>query len=142
MTKKNHNHIDNVLLKLRRKYSKDEVVAGLNRMLSDKDIEIGGLKAELQHKHYEIKEMEKQLRKDKNNSETIKKLHQKVTLFSQYEEIVDRAEGDIKNVHKIFKRYDSLIRKKDVEIRNQRNTINLLRNMLDKQIINKHEKSN
>lgn len=42
-------YIDRTILKLRRKYSKDELVAALNKQLVSKDIEIGKLKAEIDY---------------------------------------------------------------------------------------------
>jgi uncharacterized protein (DUF2164 family) len=42
-----NDYIGRTILKLRRKYSKDELVAALNKLLIEKDIEIGTLKAEI-----------------------------------------------------------------------------------------------
>jgi uncharacterized coiled-coil protein SlyX len=47
--KKQHDYCDRVLLKLRRKYHKDEVVAALNKALSQREIEVGKLKAEIDY---------------------------------------------------------------------------------------------
>jgi predicted RNase H-like nuclease (RuvC/YqgF family) len=42
-------YFDNVLIKLRRVYSTDETVAALSKKLTEKDIEIGQLKAEVDY---------------------------------------------------------------------------------------------
>ena len=46
---------DNVLIRLKRKYSKDELVSGLIRQLSEKDVEIGKLKSEICELNYNLK---------------------------------------------------------------------------------------
>ena len=40
-------YIDRTILRLRREYGKDELVAALNKMISERDVEIGKLKAEM-----------------------------------------------------------------------------------------------
>jgi len=42
-------YIDNTIIRLRREYSKDELVQALNRQLSEKDKEIGMLKSEIDY---------------------------------------------------------------------------------------------
>jgi len=49
-----HEYIDNVLIKLKREYGKDELVMALNKQLSDKDVEIGQLKSEIEHLEREL----------------------------------------------------------------------------------------
>ncbi len=51
-------YIDRTLISLRRKYSKDELVASLNRLISEKGIKVGQLEDELsEHKqeHAQLK---------------------------------------------------------------------------------------
>lgn len=45
---------DEVLIKLIRKYGKDELVASLLKQLSEKDVELGQLKAEIEHLNHEL----------------------------------------------------------------------------------------
>lgn len=47
-------YIDNVVLKLKRKYSKDELVASLNKKLSDAETEVGILKSERDEAIYNL----------------------------------------------------------------------------------------
>lgn len=49
---------DDILLKLRRKYSKDETVALLNKEFAASQVEIGELKSEVAHLTHELKERE------------------------------------------------------------------------------------
>lgn len=55
------NYLDNVLIKLKRAYSKDETVAALDRKLREARLEIGVLdseKAELEYKLSKYKQLE------------------------------------------------------------------------------------
>ena len=58
-------YTDKVLIKLRRKYSKDETVAALSKKLTDLEIENGKLSAEIEHLEYQAK-------KDFDNKEVMK----------------------------------------------------------------------
>ena len=49
-------YLDNVLLKLKRKYSKDETVAALTKKLKEVEIENGKLSAEIAYLEHEAKE--------------------------------------------------------------------------------------
>lgn len=51
-------YIGRVLLRLRREYGKDELVAALNKKLQEKDIELGKLKAEIDYLTHELSEKE------------------------------------------------------------------------------------
>jgi predicted RNase H-like nuclease (RuvC/YqgF family) len=48
-------NFDNVLIKLRRQYSKDETVAALSKKISELEIENGALKSEIEHLEFELK---------------------------------------------------------------------------------------
>lgn len=58
-------YTDKVLIKLRRKYSKDETVAALSKKVTDLEIENGKLSAEIEH-------LEHQAKKDFDNKEVMK----------------------------------------------------------------------
>ena len=58
-------YTDKVLIKLRRKYSKDETVAALSKKVTDLEIENGKLSAEIEHLEYQAK-------KDFDNKEVMK----------------------------------------------------------------------
>mgnify|MGYP000105285445 CR=1 FL=1 len=58
-------YTDKVLIKLKRKYSKDETVSALTKKLKEVEIENGKLSAEIQHLEYELK-------KDFDNKEVMK----------------------------------------------------------------------
>ena len=53
---KTHDYIDNTLIKLKRTYSKDEVVSALIKQISERDIEVGKLKAEIDHLNNELED--------------------------------------------------------------------------------------
>ena len=46
--------IDRTLIRLKREYGKDELVATLNRQIAEKDVEIGQLKAEVDHLQFQL----------------------------------------------------------------------------------------
>ena len=48
-----------ILLKLRRAYSKDEVVASINQQLKEKEFEVGMLKSTISELEYEIEKLTK-----------------------------------------------------------------------------------
>ena len=48
-------YTDRVLIKLRRKYSKDETVSALSKKVTDLEIENGKLSAEIEHLEYQSK---------------------------------------------------------------------------------------
>lgn len=52
-------YFDNVLIKLRRQYSKDEAVAALSKKISELEIENGALKSEIEHLEFELKKYKK-----------------------------------------------------------------------------------
>ena len=58
-------YTDNVLIKLRRKYSKDETIAALSKKISELEIEKGKLSSEIEHLQY-------QNEKDFDNKEIMK----------------------------------------------------------------------
>ncbi|WP_424493920.1 hypothetical protein [Salinimicrobium sp. GXAS 041] len=55
---------DNVLIKLRRAYGKDEAVAALNKKVSELELENGALKSEIDHLNHELKKGFQQKEKD------------------------------------------------------------------------------
>jgi hypothetical protein len=71
---------DRTLIRLRREYSKDEAVAALSKKLTEKDVEIGVLSAEVDHLTSELntlidqKEINKQARKEVRKDEMYKQL--------------------------------------------------------------------
>ena len=54
---------ENVLIKLRRKYSKDEVVSALYAKISEKDLEIGKLISEIDFLNSELKKQNSEVEK-------------------------------------------------------------------------------
>ena len=55
---------DRTLLKLRRTYSKDDTVKGLERIISEKDVLIGSLNSEIEHLEHRLKDLEKGVYKE------------------------------------------------------------------------------
>lgn len=56
----NQDYYDRTLISLRRQYSKDEAIAAMSKKLSQADIEIGKLKAEIDHLHNQLEVVSKQ----------------------------------------------------------------------------------
>lgn len=90
---------DRVLLKLRRKYSKDETVAALNKKLEILEIEKGKLLSEIEHLEHTIKELKASVNKE------ISELIRNSDLYLQQQ--------------KILKQRGELIQKLHLKIRNQ-----------------------
>jgi hypothetical protein len=63
---------DNVILRLRREYSKDEVVIILSKQISEKDVEIGKLKSYIDELKYNIQESKKEKNIIANRKSNIK----------------------------------------------------------------------
>jgi len=83
---KQHNYTDRVLLKLRRTYRKDEVVAALNKALSEREIEVGMLNAEIDH-----------LKAELQNKVKIKGFKQRALEEARKEELYQRLEEEKKS---------------------------------------------
>lgn len=74
-------YIDRTVIKLRRKYGKDELVATLSKQLSEKDVEIGKLNSEIAHLEHELN--------DQNASkELIQQVREKVKREELYKNIL------------------------------------------------------
>lgn len=54
-------YIDRTILKLRRKYGKDELVAALNTQLAEKDVEIGKLNSEIVFLEDKVEKLSKEV---------------------------------------------------------------------------------
>lgn len=54
----NNDFIERTLIRLRREYSKDEVVSALSKQISEKDVEIGQLKSEIEHLNHLLRQKE------------------------------------------------------------------------------------
>ena len=90
---------DRVLLKLRRKYSKDETVAALNKKVELLEVEKGKLLSEIEHLEHTIKELKSSVNKE------ILELVRNSDLYLQQQ--------------KILKQRGELIRKLHLKIRSQ-----------------------
>lgn len=55
-------YLDNVLIKLKRKYSENEVIASLTKKLSEAEIENGILKSQISELEYTLDNVKKDLR--------------------------------------------------------------------------------
>lgn len=80
--------IDNVLIRLKRQYSKDELVAALNKKISELEIENGKLLSEIEYLNDEIK---KQIKQKGNDLK-------KHPLWKQQQQISKRREEKIKRI--------------------------------------------
>lgn len=61
----NNDFFDRALIKLNRKYGKDELVLSLKKEIKDKDIEIGSLKSEIDSLTEELNSKKQQLKLEK-----------------------------------------------------------------------------
>lgn len=83
-------YLDNVLIKLKRKYSKNEVISALTKKLSDAEVENGKLKSEIFELEHKIKTIRKDLQK-----ELKQEIHQKVyskinSKFKEKDDLISR----------------------------------------------------
>lgn len=80
-------YLDNVLIKLKRKYGKDETVAALIKKLSESEVEIGTLKAEIDHLQAQLtltkKDNERELRIEAKKSEVYQAKAKECTILKK-----------------------------------------------------------
>lgn len=102
--KDNSSYLDRTLIKLHRKYGKDELVQSLEKQLSEKNVEIGQLKAEIDHLTNEltIKQIDKAL-SDEITRETRKE--------ELYKNLLDRNKTLSKRNKELVKLRDELLLK-------------------------------
>jgi SMC interacting uncharacterized protein involved in chromosome segregation len=79
--KHKHDYFDNVLIKLKREYNMDELVASLIKQISEKDVLIGQLKSEIDELKYE-------LGKYQLDTQEIKKLNKEARIGFRKDELV------------------------------------------------------
>ena len=106
MTKKT-NFLDDTILRLRREYSKDEVVSALSKQISEKDIEIGKLKSYVDELEYTI-----QLPKDKETTEVKNKkireqhiVNREANIKARESRIYLKQKLKIEKLEKLLNRY-------------------------------------
>jgi F0F1-type ATP synthase membrane subunit b/b' len=68
-------YTERTLLKLRRKYSKDETIAALNKKISEIEFENGVLKSEIDELQYKLKHQAIEIKQTLSN-EISKKIHE------------------------------------------------------------------
>lgn len=98
------NYIDRTLVRLRRQYSKDEVVAGLNSKLKEKDIEIGKLLSEIDYLNNKLK----------NGAKEINRL---AKIEARKEELYQLKDSHVKCLRKEIKKLKTVIR--DLVVKNK-----------------------
>ena len=97
-------YIDRSLIKLHRKYGKDELVQSLEKQLSEKNVEIGQLKAEIDHLTNEL--TSKQIDKELNDEITRETRKEEL-----YKNILDRNKALSKRNKELAKFRDELLSK-------------------------------
>lgn len=100
--KDKQDYIDRTLIKLRRQYSKDEVVSALNKQLTEKDILIGQLK-------YEIDEMKHLLSLNDDQKEINKKARIEARKDSLYQEQLNKNKIMGDRLCNLRKDYDKIL---------------------------------
>lgn len=117
MKNKQDDFIDNVLIRLKRKYRKDEVLSAVIKQNSEYEVEIGKLKSEIDFLNDKINKISKKNERNED-IELLKENHKKE---------LSKLKSDLKNelnieIQKEFK--ESKLRLENVE---QKNTIKRLR---------------
>lgn len=102
----NKDFFERTLLKLNRKYGKDELVLSLKKEIKEKNIEIGSLKAEIDFLTDELnsKKQECKLEKEINRSTLIELRKEK-----QYQQILNENKGNQKTIKELRKEKAELI---------------------------------
>lgn len=88
---KPNDFINRTVLKLNRKYGKDELVAYLAKQLSEKDVEIGKLTSELQH-------LNSELEKVKLDNENNKEINRAAKVEARKSELFETLRNETKAV--------------------------------------------
>lgn len=83
---------EEVLIKLKRRYGKDETVAALIKKLSEAEIENGKLKSEVEHLQYEVDNLQKELKIDR----TLKEINKAAKVAARKEELYMIKNKDFK----------------------------------------------
>ena len=105
MSKDDHDYIDRTILKLRREYSKDELVAALNKQLEEKDVEIGKLTAQVHEledqlgiERIDAEELAKLKKKKHEEDKAIRKEIKESQLYKQQKEQLKNRKEEIKGL--------------------------------------------
>jgi len=104
-------YIDRITLSLKRKHSKDELVASLIKIINEKDFEIGMLKSEVDHLTFELnKEIPiKDINKD------AKVLARRDGLYNEKRELCKKLEKEITSMKRM--RDDAISRAHSLQCR-------------------------
>ena len=100
--KKENDYIDRTILKLRRQYGKEELVAALIKQLREKDVEIGKLNSEIDHLNAE-------LQSDKEEKEINKTARVQVRKDELYKLQKEKNREQLIEIRKLRKMRDDLI---------------------------------
>jgi hypothetical protein len=102
----NNDFFDRALIKLNRKYGKDELVLSLKKEIKDKDIEIGSLKSEIDFLTDELssKKQQLKLKKEIDKAASIELRKEK-----QYQQILTENKNNQKTIRTFRKEKEELI---------------------------------
>jgi len=96
-------YIDRTIIKLSRKYSKDELVAALNKQLSQKDAEIGKLNAEIDHLENNEEILQKEITTLKNKLKIHEGIREYAKIEARKEELYKLQVAENKKIRKELK---------------------------------------
>lgn len=85
--------IDNTLIRLKREYTKDEVVSALYKKLSERDIEIGGLKSHIDELEYSLN-----LKESKQNVYNKSRIQNEASVLLRSNEIYNELKKDFDRI--------------------------------------------
>lgn len=89
-------YFDNVVLKLKRRYGKDELVSHLIKKLKEAEIEIGKLKSEIHHLEHELN-----ISQEQREVKRIAKIEMKKNeLYQKSKSKIKKQEEEIKELRK------------------------------------------
>jgi len=102
-TMQKKDYIDRTIIKLSRKYSKDELVAALNKQLSQKDAEIGKLNAEIDHLENNEEILQKEITTLKNKLKIHEGIREYAKIEARKEELYKLQVAENKKIRKELK---------------------------------------
>lgn len=108
MNPKKSDYIDRTIIKLKRKYGKDELVAHLNNTIREKDIEIGQLKSEIDY-------LSNELKIDKETREINRQARAQQKKDDNYKQILQQNKSLRESLSNMRKIRDELLAKLNIE---------------------------
>lgn len=103
MSCKEKDYINRTIIKLRRKYGKDELVAALNTQLSEKDVEIGKLTSEIVFLEDKVEKLSKEVLSLGNKLKFHKNIRESAKIECRKEELYQHQLAENRKLRKELK---------------------------------------